>query len=98
MMMKKLLTPLVLIGILLGSSACSSFKHSETNSGSTDMTIDGVKYLYEYENRDRHLKVEDPVGIVVFDGPVNTEKQRASVPTAYQDKLKAFEAHWKKWR
>jgi len=104
---KKYAAPLVLIGTLLGSSACVSnrqnlkhtptverfeFEEADTTAGSFSGTsLKGVVYRYEFDKNDRHYIVEFPAGTVVFDGPVSTAAQRAAVPPAHLARLNKFE-------
>jgi len=40
---------------------------------------------------DKHLKVTDAAGNLVFEGPINTEAQRAQVPAEVMEKIEKFE-------
>lgn len=52
----------------------------------------GMKYTYEQENESKSFKVEDlNAGKVLFDGPVNTKKERAKVPEDHMAKLEQME-------
>jgi hypothetical protein len=40
---------------------------------------------------DKHLKVTDAAGEIVFEGPINTDEQRAKVPAEVMEKIEKFE-------
>ncbi|MFT5122951.1 MAG: hypothetical protein ACI97B_001583 [Verrucomicrobiales bacterium] len=65
------------------------------SSRSMSIHNDEGQFQYKENNGDKHLKVIDPQGNVMFDGPVNTEEERKSIPEAYRATLKQLEGDGK---
>lgn len=63
------------------SNVSQSISHSD---GTHSLTL-------KIENNDRHLTVKDRDGKVLFDGPVNNDKQREAVPNEILPKLNKLE-------
>ena len=67
------------------SSVSGSVKTKIVNSDG-----DGT-YEYTSEDGDKHFKVTSADGEVLFEGPVNTDDQRAAIPEALLDHLESLE-------
>ena len=66
-----------------GSSSSSSSSSSTINSTTTYVVSDSKRGELRYNdtNGEATLKVVNPDGKVLFDGPINTKEQKAKVPT-----------------
>jgi len=59
-----------------------SIKFSKTDAST------GIRYTYAHLNGNVHVEVHDRKGLLLYDGPYNTEIDKASVPEEYQAYLK----------
>jgi len=104
--MKCLIAPLLLIGILIGPTACSTFSFKREVSEKTIVKRSPTGNTYTYTSHHKianlkerfkeHLVVEDPSGKVLFDGPLTTEADKAKVPKEYAEILKKLKGEAEK--
>lgn len=65
------------------------------SSSSISIRNDLGHFQFNQKNGDKHLVIKDAGGNVMFDGPVNTDDERKSVPEEYRDTLKQLEGDGK---
>lgn len=73
-----------------------NFAFGGNASAKTSTVENGMKYTFSQENDKKTFQVEDlNGGKMLFDGPVNTEDERAKVPAGHVAKLKKMEKNTK---
>lgn len=66
-------------------------QQAQSSSRSTSMTTDEGKFSFTEKDGDKHFRAEDADGKVLFDGPVNSDDERAKVPEELRDNLRQME-------
>ena len=68
------------------------FEHrAATSSAMASMSDDQHSITYKLDDKGKHLTAKDKEGKVLFDGPINTDEERAKVPAEIKAKLDKLE-------